>query len=65
MQICINDQPHTLRDGATLLDALAAFAAPPPFAVALNEVFIPQSAYPHCRLNSGDRLEVVRPIAGG
>ena len=36
MNIHINQQPFVLPDAATVTDALAAFGAKPPFAVALN-----------------------------
>ncbi|WP_010097350.1 sulfur carrier protein ThiS, partial [Burkholderia ubonensis] len=36
MNIQINQQTLTLPDGATVADALAAYGARPPFAVALN-----------------------------
>ncbi len=36
MDIHINQKPLSLPEGATVADALAAFGARPPFAVALN-----------------------------
>jgi sulfur carrier protein len=65
MQIHINDQVLTLSEGACVADALAAFGATPPFAVALNDDFVPRARYPLSTLAPGDRLDVVRPIAGG
>ncbi|SEJ69768.1 sulfur carrier protein [Variovorax sp. OK605] len=65
MNILINDKPFALADGATLTDALAALAATPPFAVAVNREFVPRSAYAARALQPGDRIEVIRPVTGG
>lgn len=65
MNILINDKPFALADGATLTDALAALAATPPFAVAMNREFVPRSAYAARALQPGDRIEVIRPVTGG
>jgi sulfur carrier protein len=56
MDIHINQKPLSLPDGATVADALAAFGARPPFAVALNAARA---------LQAGDKLDVVQPVAGG
>ena len=45
MNILINQTPHELPDGATLVDAIAAAAARPPFAVAVNTVFVPNTLF--------------------
>jgi sulfur carrier protein len=65
MQIHINDQEFSLSEGASVADALSVFGATPPFAVALNDDFVARGRYPQCHLKPGDRLDVVRPIAGG
>ena len=67
LQVRINDRPHTLPAPATLADALALAAeiATPPFAVAVNRVFVPRSAYRAQVLAEGDRIEVIRPVTGG
>jgi sulfur carrier protein len=65
MNILINDKPFALPDGAALTDALAALGATPPFAVAVNREFVPRSAYAARALQSGDRIEVIRPVTGG
>lgn len=33
--------------------------------VALNETFVPNSDWPSCSINPGDRLEILAAIAGG
>jgi sulfur carrier protein len=46
-------------------DALAAFGAKPPFAVALNGQFVARGEHATKTLAAGDRLDVVSPVAGG
>ncbi|MDQ0591262.1 sulfur carrier protein ThiS [Variovorax paradoxus] len=65
INVLINDKPFTLPDGATVIDALAALDAVPPFAVAVNREFVPRSAHAARALQSEDRIEVIRPVTGG
>ncbi|HKR47509.1 sulfur carrier protein ThiS [Paraburkholderia sp. CNPSo 3274] len=65
MDIHINQKPITLPEGATVADALAAFGARPPFAVALNGDFVARTQHGARSLQAGDRLDVVSPVAGG
>lgn len=65
MKILINLRPLDLNDGATVADAVAAFDARPPFAVAVNGAFVPQSRYGQTPLHDGDRLELISPVTGG
>lgn len=65
MQILINQKPFELPDGATVAEALEAFGARPPFAVAVNLNFIHRHQYGEIRLRPGDRMEIVQPVAGG
>ncbi len=65
MNISINQIPHELPDNATVADAVAALAARPPFAVAVNTVFVPNTRYALHTLQSGDRVEVISPVTGG
>lgn len=65
MNITINQQATELHDGATVADALAQLAPRPPFAVAVNTVFVPRTGYSTQTLNDGDRLEVISPVTGG
>jgi sulfur carrier protein len=65
MQITINQKTFDLPEGATLMQALDAFGARPPFAVALNLNFVHRHQYGETRLQPGDRVEVVQPVAGG
>jgi len=65
INVLINDKPFTLPDRATVIDALAALDAVPPFAVAVNREFVPRSAHAARALQSEDRIEVIRPVTGG
>jgi sulfur carrier protein len=65
MDIQINQKPLTLPDGATVADAVAAFGARAPFAVALNGQFVARTQHAARALKAGDKLDVVHPVAGG
>ena len=65
MQVLINQQPFELPETAHLAEALAAFGARPPFAVALNLTFVHREDYASTPLTAGDEIEVVQPVAGG
>ena len=65
MDIQINQKPLSLPEGATIADALTAYGAHPPFAVALNGYFVARVQYAARTLQTGDRLDVVSPVAGG
>lgn len=65
MNVSINQTPHELPEGATVASAVAAIAARPPFAVAVNTVFVPNSRYAAQTLNPGDKVEVISPVTGG
>ncbi len=65
MEIQVNQQALSLPDQATVADALTAFGAQPPFAVAVNGAFVARARHPAHVLNAGDRIDVVRPVTGG
>lgn len=65
MNISINQVPHELPEGATVADAVAAVEARPPFAVAVNTTFVPNSRYAKHPLQPGDRVEIISPVTGG
>jgi sulfur carrier protein len=52
-------------DPPTLAILLLAFEPQRPYAVARNDEFVPRSTYHQCELIDGDRIEIVRPSAGG
>jgi sulfur carrier protein len=66
MGIVVNGQPHEVRDGTTLEQLLGELKVPRQFtAVALNREVVARSAYSTLVLSDGDRVEIVRPMAGG
>ena len=48
-----------------MADAVAAIEARPPFAVAVNTTFVPNSRYAAHPLQPGDRVEIISPVTGG
>ncbi|WP_296659073.1 sulfur carrier protein ThiS [Paraburkholderia sp.] len=65
MDIDVNQQRLTLPEGATVADALVAYGARPPFAVAVNGDFVARAQHAARTLQAGDRMDVVSPVAGG
>ncbi|WP_150699560.1 sulfur carrier protein ThiS [Pandoraea terrae] len=65
MDIQINQDTLTVADSATLAEALSAYGAKPPFAAAINGLFVPKSQYAAHALAQGDKIDVVQPVAGG
>ena len=65
MKITINQQATDLQANATVADALAQMQAKPPFAVAVNTIFVPRTQYAAHTLNEGDKMEVISPVTGG
>lgn len=65
MKIMINQETFELPAGATLEQALTLYDAKPPFAVAVNMIFIHRYQYADTQLEPDDRIEVVQPVAGG
>ena len=59
---------ETLDSGENTLvhaDAVAAIQARPPFAVAVNTSFVPNTRYAAHALQPGDRVEIISPVTGG
>ena len=65
MNLTVNGLPRTLHDGASVAELLAAMDAKPPFAVAVNTVFVPAAHHATQVLQAGDCVEVISPITGG
>ncbi|MEK9951927.1 MAG: sulfur carrier protein ThiS [Curvibacter sp.] len=65
MKVIINRHEHELANHATLLDAIAAIEARPPFAAAVNTQFVPKTQYAQHVLHEGDRIEIISPVTGG
>jgi sulfur carrier protein len=65
LNLSINQQPHQLPAGSTLLDAIQRVGIQPPFAAAVNLEFVPRGQYAQRRLQDGDQIELIAPITGG
>lgn len=65
MDIQVNQTPLSLREQATLAEALSLFGARPPFAVAVNGEFVARGQHAARTLHPGDKVDVVHPVAGG
>ncbi|QXZ10580.1 sulfur carrier protein ThiS [Comamonas sp. Y33R10-2] len=65
MKITLNQHATDLQANATVADALAQMQAKPPFAVAVNTIFVPKTQYESCVLSDGDKMEVISPVTGG
>ncbi len=65
MNVSLNQQPTQLPAQASVQDALALLQPKPPFAVAVNTVFVPRAQYASRQLQEGDRVEVIAPVTGG
>lgn len=65
MNILINGKVQDIANALTLANLVDQIQPEPPFAVAVNTVFVPKSAYENTQLKDGDQVEIVRPVAGG
>ena len=66
VQVTVNDEPHTLPDGATVADLVAALAlGPRRIAVEVNRLVVPRAEYPSTHLHDGDAVEVIQFVGGG
>jgi len=65
MSVTVNEHIEPMPDPQTLAALLQKLAPETPFAVARNGEFVPRRSYENCSLNPGDRIEIVRPSAGG
>jgi sulfur carrier protein len=65
MNVFINQVPHVMDDGATLEIAIALVQAQPPFAAAVNLVFVPNTQYAQKVLQAEDCIDIISPVTGG
>lgn len=65
MFVLVNGNAHPLPEPPTLAELLLSVSPPAPFAVALNEEFIPRGTYEKCLVHPNDRIDIVHPTAGG
>jgi sulfur carrier protein len=65
MNVFINQMPHLMDDGDTLEIAIALVQAQPPFAAAVNLVFVPNTQWAQKVLQAEDRIDIISPVTGG
>ena len=66
MRCLVNDQPHDLPDGATIVDLLAHLHLPGTrCAVEVNRLLVRRADHAHHRLAEGDQIEIVTLVGGG
>ncbi|MFT5033876.1 MAG: sulfur carrier protein [Bermanella sp.] len=66
IQISVNSAPKTVDVSHNLTELLAVWGFDSgKVAVAINEDFVPRSAYAHTSLKAEDRVDVVAPVQGG
>lgn len=66
MKATINGEPHDLPDGLTVAQVLAHVGAPERgIAVAKNDRVVRRSAFQDEPVREGDRIEIIRAVAGG
>ena len=65
MSVIVNGQTRPLPEPQTLAALLLLFSPSAPFAVAVNGEFVPRCAYEDCHIDSGDKIDIVHPTAGG
>ena len=64
--VVANGKPRTVGDGATIADLLTDIGWRPEWVVVeYNGEPLERARYPNVRLSAGDRLEIVRAVAGG
>lgn len=66
LEIIVNGQPRTIAAGATVADLLRELGMNDrPVAVERNRDVVPRAEHADCRLENGDRLELVTFVGGG
>lgn len=66
MNVFVNGETQAIADGSVLQNLLEQLhLAGKRLAVEVNLEIVPRSEYANCRLNEGDRIEIVHAIGGG
>ena len=65
MFVIVNGQPHPLPEPRTVAELLRKLSPAVPFAVAQNAEVVPRGAYENCRIQPGDKIDILHPAAGG
>jgi len=63
--IWINDNPMSFESAGSLEKLLTEFGVVKPYAIVLNNQFIPASKHDAIKLCPNDRIEVISAIQGG
>lgn len=65
MKLVINGNEQEFKEGLSLIGLLTELKASEPYAVAVNQMFIPRANCENHTLKEGDKVEVLSPIQGG
>ena len=66
VQVKLNGEPHDLRDGATIAEAVAELTdLASGVAAAVNGDVVPRGTWAATALRDGDQVEVVTAVQGG
>jgi thiamine biosynthesis protein ThiS len=65
MFVVVNGETHPLPEPRTLAALLRFLSPVAPFAIARNTEVVPREAYEDCHIESGDRIDILHPAAGG
>ena len=66
MELTVNGKPRIVEDGCTVADLIGSAGLDPRWVmVELNREPVPRTDFSERRLEPGDRLELVRAVAGG
>lgn len=66
MEILVNGQPRTVRDGLTVAALVAQLGlAGKRLAVEVNRDIVPRGEHATRALHEGDRIEIIHAIGGG
>lgn len=66
MTIVLNGSERDVRDGMTVEELLSSLGAEPGgIAVACNDAVVRRSAFAEHRIKAGDRVEIIKAVAGG
>ena len=65
MRVIVNQVAYEVPNQSMISDALALIQAKPPYAVAVNMNFVPNTQHSKFALNENDQIEVIAPVTGG
>ncbi len=65
MKIFVNQIEQELAHVMHLKELLHLLSPKQPYAISVNEVFIPKTKYQDVALNEFDQIEIISPVTGG